>query len=63
MDIRKITPLGVGLVLLAAAPLCAQPGEGDKAPEFEIKEALNKAPNRFQEFRGKVLLLDFFATW
>lgn len=64
MDIRKITPLtGIGLVLLAAAPLSAQLGEGEKAPEFEIKEALNKAPARFQELRGKVLMLDFFATW
>jgi len=63
MDIRKIIPLtGIGLALVAA-PLTAQLGEGEKAPEFEIKEALNQAPANFQELRGKVLMLDFFATW
>jgi hypothetical protein len=63
MDIRKITPLtGISLVLLAQS-LPAQLSEGDKAPEFAIKEALNQAPASFQEFRGKVLMLDFFATW
>ncbi|MHC4078475.1 MAG: TlpA family protein disulfide reductase [Planctomycetota bacterium] len=63
MDIRKITPLtGIGLVLFAAT-LPAQVGKGETAPEFEIKAALNQAPAKFQEFRGKVLMLDFFATW
>ena len=40
-----------------------QLGKGETAPEFEIKAALNQAPAKFQEFRGKVLMLDFFATW
>ena len=62
MDIRKITPLtGIGLVLVAAT-LPAQVGTGEKAPDFEIKAALNRAPATYQEFRGKVLMLDFFAT-
>ncbi len=63
MDIRKIAPVtGMGL-LLVAATLPAQVGKGDTAPAFEIKEALNQAPDNYQEFRGKVLMLDFFATW
>ena len=63
MDIRKITPLTGISLLLVACTLPAQVGEGDRAPEFEIKDALNQAPASFQEFRGKVLMLDFFATW
>ncbi len=63
MDIRKVIPLaGFGLMLVAGT-LPAQLSEGEKAPEFEIKEALNRAPDNFKELRGKVLMLDFFATW
>ncbi len=62
MDTRTTARLaGIGLALAAALP--AQVGMGDTAPEFEFKAALNQAPGTFQEFRGKVLLLDFFATW
>ena len=35
---------------------------GDAAPDFEVKD-LEGAPVRLADFRGKYLLLDFWATW
>lgn len=35
----------------------------DPAPEFAIKEWLGQAPATLESFRGKVVLLDFWATW
>jgi peroxiredoxin len=36
---------------------------GDRAPDFELQETATGKPCRLSEFRGKWVLLDFWATW
>jgi peroxiredoxin len=36
---------------------------GDRAPDFEPQETATGKPRRLSEFRGKWVLLDFWATW
>ena len=35
---------------------------GDRAPDF-VSTQLNGSPIRLSDYRGKVVLLDFWATW
>ena len=48
-------------LLATAAP--AQVERGSTAPSFDFAAALNDAPQSFAALAGKVVLLDFFATW
>ncbi len=50
------------LALSLASAASAQPGVGDTAPAIEISAPLNSGIKKFESLRGKVLLLDFFAT-
>ena len=36
---------------------------GSKAPEMEFTHFLNSKPFKFKDLQGKVVVLDFFATW
>lgn len=49
-----------------AAPALAitirKPGERKKAPEFELQSS-DAQTVRLSQFKGKVVLLDFWATW
>jgi peroxiredoxin len=36
---------------------------GDRVPNFELQETATGKPRRLSEFRGKWLLIDFWATW
>jgi peroxiredoxin len=38
-------------------------GAGDRVPDFELQETATGKPRRLSEFRGKWVLLDFWATW
>jgi cytochrome c biogenesis protein CcmG, thiol:disulfide interchange protein DsbE len=40
----------------------ASAGAASLAPDFTLKQ-LNGAPLRLSDFKGKVILLDFWATW
>ena len=52
--------LVVGFVaLLACAP---EPGEREPAPEFEHSD-LEGTPVRLSALRGKIVVIDFWATW
>ena len=48
---------------ISALPLAAQVPVGTQAPELEFKKGWNGAPPTLSELRGKLVLLDFFATW
>ena len=52
-------------VLLLAGSLPIHAGEaavGQTAPEFTLKDLTQKR-NKLSDFRGKVVILNFFATW
>jgi thiol-disulfide isomerase/thioredoxin len=36
---------------------------GSKAPDMEFTHFLNSKPFKFEDLRGKVVVIDFFATW
>ena len=65
--------LSLGLVLAMAAPAAAAkhyvqllglqpPKEDVEAPDFTLKD-LNGRKVRLADFRGKIVFLNFFATW
>lgn len=39
------------------------PDEGDKAPDITLYDINTSAPVKLSDFRGKVVFLDFWATW
>lgn len=62
MTSRSIRPL-LGAVLLAATGLVSAAAVvGTNAPDFTLK-TLNGPNMRLQEQRGKVVLVNFWATW
>ncbi len=57
----------VALLILAAglAAMCAPgspPGESAPAPDFSVKD-LRGRPHALADYQGKVLVLNFWATW
>lgn len=59
----RIVPLALGAFLLAAGGLAnAAATVGTNAPDFTLK-TLNGPNMRLQEQRGKVVLVNFWATW
>ena len=63
---RSATVLLASVLLLAqvtnAGELTANPDPDAPAPGFELK-ALDGATHRLDDYRGKVVLLNFWATW
>jgi cytochrome c biogenesis protein CcmG, thiol:disulfide interchange protein DsbE len=49
------------LALLLAGTACAL-GPGDVAPDFAIRD-FNGKPMRLADYRGKLVLLNFWASW
>ncbi len=50
-------------VFLISACSCARAIEtGEIAPDFSLKD-MDGNPVAFSQFKGKVIILDFFATW
>lgn len=63
---NAISPKLLAALLSAAcltAPTQAQVEAGTAAPGFDIADARDTGIKDFQALRGKVLMLDFFATW
>jgi peroxiredoxin len=56
---RSDAPLDIGKLVLK---LATQIKIGQPAPLFEVK-TLDDKPLKLADFRGKVVLLDFWATW
>lgn len=48
---------------ILAPALAAQLPAGTAAPAFDFDKTWNDGPSSFAELEGKVVLLDFFATW
>jgi thiol-disulfide isomerase/thioredoxin len=71
---RRCVPLSVilALAILSAAPLASpfaitsadviQAGSGPSAPPLSLRDAGGK-PHRLSDYKGRVVLLDFWATW
>ena len=51
------------LALFVVAPSNANVSPGDKAPEFTLKNVQDGKQVSLADFKGKVLLIDFWATW
>ena len=60
---RLRTPLLATAASLLASALPGQVPTGTPAPTFEFAKIWNDAPPSFAELRGKLVMLDFFATW
>ena len=68
--LRTFRALIVGLVVAASAASCAAPKPtvkeghrvGERARNFDLKDANGKAI-RLSDYEGKVVVLDFWATW
>ncbi|RYD98766.1 MAG: TlpA family protein disulfide reductase [Sphingobacteriales bacterium] len=68
MKFKKITLLGVMAVLCLNFGVKAQeitPAIGEKLPDILLDNILNhpKTSARLTDFKGKVIILDFWATW
>lgn len=50
------------LVLFALSWLAFAAGAGEAAPSLDLKD-LQGAPHKLEEFRGKPVVLNFWATW
>lgn len=63
MQFARIAPLFLLLAaLLAPALLQAMPKQNESAPDFELRDTGN-AVHRLSDYRGKVVLLNFWASW
>jgi peroxiredoxin len=47
----------------AAAAESAASSGAQMAPDFELQEVLSKSNIKLSDYRGKVVLIDFWATW
>ena len=53
----------LGLLLLGACRGSVSPQLGRTAPAFTLPSLADGSPVSLEQFRGKVVLLNFFATW
>lgn len=59
----RVLAATAALSVAMAAPALAQVGEGDAAPDVQIKEWVKgNACKSLKDMRGKAVLLEFFAT-
>jgi len=58
---KNLLSLLIALSVLAVA--FAKPKVGDKAPDFELPELFTGKIYKMQDFKGKVVLLNLWASW
>lgn len=64
MRFRLISPVFLlGFLLLGACRGSAPPQLGQPAPAFTLPSLADGSPVSLDQFRGKVVLLSFFASW
>lgn len=57
------TLLVAALTLGAAGSVAAQAQKGQTPPEIDFVKVWNDGPESFEDMAGKVVILDFGATW
>ena len=62
MTARNLS-LTLSLVLGLAAAGLGQIKVGDQGPSIEAKELINTKAKSYRDFRGKLLLVEYFAHW
>lgn len=62
VSLRRCT-LVAALVAALAAPSAFALGEGDRAPAFAAPSLSGKGNLQLSQYRGKVVYLDFWASW
>ena len=61
---RNKTLLTLVLLACLGAPSLAQTvGVGDKMPKIQTEELVNTKLKSVSDFKGKLLLVEFFAYW
>ncbi|MBM3266782.1 MAG: TlpA family protein disulfide reductase [Candidatus Sericytochromatia bacterium] len=61
---RRIVALALALGLAAVPAAQAKPLFGSrKAPQFTLEDCATGKPLKLADFRGKVVLVNFWATW
>jgi len=63
---NRATAAFIAAFILASILTCeagAQPGMGDKAPEINVQNWLNTMPLSLKALRGRIVVLEFWATW
>lgn len=62
--LRRLFRLGLAVLLaLAFAPAALALSEGDRAPAFELPALDGQGEVNLSDYRGKVVWLDFWASW
>ena len=61
MKIKNLT-LGLLVTVFAATSLASSDLEGQKAPDFALKSSTGENL-RLSEYRGEVVMINFWATW
>lgn len=60
---KKILPFAaLALVFCMAPAALAGPGAGSPAPDFSLLD-VNGKTHRLSDYEGKVILLNFWASW
>lgn len=60
--IHRAAP-GVAALCFALGGAVAQVQKGAAPPSFEFEKVFNDGPTSFEELDGRVVILDFSATW
>ena len=62
MGMGKVLVFALAIFMLGACSQCNAIGTGDKAPDFSLADINGKTVS-LSAFNGKVVILDFFASW
>lgn len=61
--VSRIAIAACAAALLCPPVLADQPNTGAKFPSFKANDLLTSKPLDLEDFRGKIVIVDFWATW